>query len=579
MRATIAIALFAATMTTTALCTAAAHAEPERRETVLDRRGDLIVSEVTWAAPLPASAGPHPARCDTLSYLRLRMADGPDDPADADVIYSGQPGFIGGPRSLGPIAENTLHALARTGKHGEFWAMQRRPSCLDDRTGMVAAVEQHDYRVAMDYYFHGGTVDGRTYGGVVPVGQQAFLKDLGVRSIVEDWQYINSREIPDPAVRKQKIYLGGHSLGGPLTAYFAAWDFAGHAGYDEVAGLWVLDAPMQLDPADLGRVPALKWVVDHLTGLTYQAATDLLGSGLLPYAVNLGLVDPALTGIAQALLGLSGIETNTLFQLVSIAGIATRFEPTAESELPRNLPRAPAWDIGLSALYSRDLFQPVRPDFRDWRLTNQAMLASLIDSNTNPTPFSAGLGSYDGPVVERNMPVPLSWFTDLPMVGPQLRTIVRPQVVPADPAGRLNGWRNYDTLADEPAAPDAGGQPFATPQEKVCDMEQFAYYFGGGELAVGSPYDTVRTAMDIVYGVLGAKSGDLAALRHPDYLSRVPYVRLASGLWQLASIFGIDAEPTTYLTNLRHLDFPFSGAPSNDGSPTAADALVELTRR
>ncbi|WP_460723608.1 hypothetical protein [Nocardia heshunensis] len=553
-------------MTASALSVAQAQPErsPDRQETVLDRRGDIAISEVTWAAPLPASAGPHPARCDTLSYLRLRMADGPTDPADADVIYSGQPGYIGGPRSLGPIAENTLRALARTGKHGEFWSMQRRPSCLDDRSGMVAAVDRQDYRVALDYYFHGGTVDGHRYDGVVPVGQQAFLKDLGVKSIVEDWQYINAREIPDAAMRKRKIYLGGHSLGGPLTAYFAAWDFDGHAGYDEIAGMWVLDAPMQLDVADLARVPALKWIVDRTTGMTYQAVTDLLGSGLLPYAVNLGLV---------------GLETNTLFQLVSIAGIAARFEPKAESDVPRNLPRALGWDIGLSALYSRDLLQPVNPDFRTWRLTNEAMLASLIDSNTNPTPFSAGLGSYDGPVVERTMPVPLSLFTDLPMIGPQVKPIVRPQVVPADPAGRLNGWRNYDTLASDPAAPDASGQPFATPQEKVADIEQLAYYFGGSELAVGSPYDTVRTAVDIAYALLGTNTGDLAGLKHPEYLSQVPYVRLASGIWQLASIFGIDAEPTTYLADYRHLDFPFSGAPSNDGSPTPADALVELTHR
>ena len=34
-----------------------------------------------------------------------------------------------------------------------------------------------------------------------------------------------------------KVVLGGHSLGGSVVTAYATWDFGGHAGADQLAGL------------------------------------------------------------------------------------------------------------------------------------------------------------------------------------------------------------------------------------------------------------------------------------------------------------------------------------------------------
>ena len=38
-----------------------------------------------------------------------------------------------------------------------------------------------------------------------------------------------------------KVVLGGHSLGGAVVTAYATWDFDGHAGADDLAGLVYID--------------------------------------------------------------------------------------------------------------------------------------------------------------------------------------------------------------------------------------------------------------------------------------------------------------------------------------------------
>src|SRR4051794_1268638 len=58
-------------------------------------------------APLPKSAGAHPARCDWVSYLRFRDARGPRRPSRADAVLVIIPGFLGGAGSFDQVARNT----------------------------------------------------------------------------------------------------------------------------------------------------------------------------------------------------------------------------------------------------------------------------------------------------------------------------------------------------------------------------------------------------------------------------------------------------------------------------------------
>jgi hypothetical protein len=115
-----------------------AAAATGRVETRLPQHGpiaDVAVSQVTIDAPLPASAGPHPAACDTLSYLRYRHVRGPAGAAQAARILVAQPGGTAGAASLDQIARHTVQNAAAAGGFVEFWALDRRS--LDSRTAVA----------------------------------------------------------------------------------------------------------------------------------------------------------------------------------------------------------------------------------------------------------------------------------------------------------------------------------------------------------------------------------------------------------------------------------------------------------
>jgi hypothetical protein len=98
---------------------------------------------------LPASAGPHPAECDWLSYLRYRDEAGPAEPAAADRMLIAQPGILGGAGAFDSVARDTVARAAAQGQHIEFWALDRRSNCLEDRTGVAPG----DAETAVDYYY------------------------------------------------------------------------------------------------------------------------------------------------------------------------------------------------------------------------------------------------------------------------------------------------------------------------------------------------------------------------------------------------------------------------------------------
>jgi hypothetical protein len=72
------------------------------------------------------------------------------------------------------------------------------------------------------------------------------------------------------------VILGGHSLGGSEAALYAAWDFAGHAGYKDIAGIVGIDGGPFRRPAE--TVAAVRAQVAQLA--TKGPWLDLLGLGL-----------------------------------------------------------------------------------------------------------------------------------------------------------------------------------------------------------------------------------------------------------------------------------------------------------
>src|SRR4051794_15097033 len=137
-------------------CAAPAQAgEPRTEMPVVTNSPVTSVAEsvVRVKIPLPDSAGPHPAECDWLSYLRFRDVKGPAKSKDADRILIAQPGILEGAGAFDSVARNTIAQAAAQGRHIEFWALDRRSNCLEDHTGLDAGRIARNAHVAVDYYY------------------------------------------------------------------------------------------------------------------------------------------------------------------------------------------------------------------------------------------------------------------------------------------------------------------------------------------------------------------------------------------------------------------------------------------
>jgi hypothetical protein len=218
----------------------------------------VAASYVRLYEPLPADAGPHPGRCDWIGYLRFRNAAGPADPQQADAVFVGMPGIFGGASSLEQIARNTIRTADLQGESVEFWALDRRSNCLEDHHGARAAERAENYRKAFAYYWRGREVDGKTFDGWKSEMDAQFLSEVGLEQTLRDEYDVIRHGIPSQRVRRDRVFCGGHSLGGPLTTAFAGWDFDGDpetnddAGYKQCAGLFGLDTSLGFSDGEPG---------------------------------------------------------------------------------------------------------------------------------------------------------------------------------------------------------------------------------------------------------------------------------------------------------------------------------------
>ena len=146
------------------------------------------------------------------------------------------PGFLGGAGDFDYMARRVVE---RSQGRTAVWAVDRRSNGLEDQTGLDAAEAAQDADVAKDYYFHGASINGRTFAGFVQGSQVPFESEWGVKTTIEDLDALVTRAIaryPNAA-----IILGGHSLGGSLVPIYAAWDFGAYAGFERLSGLVLLE--------------------------------------------------------------------------------------------------------------------------------------------------------------------------------------------------------------------------------------------------------------------------------------------------------------------------------------------------
>ncbi len=145
------------------------------------------------------------------------------------------PGTFAGAGSFDLVA----HELVKRVKGLQVWSIDRRPNQLEDTSAMVRALRGTvTSRQAFDYYL-GWIGDPSVSPRYRPLddADYTFARRWGLKLAMED-----TRRVVRAARRGGRtVILGGHSLGASSALAYATWDFHGHAGYRDIAGLVLID--------------------------------------------------------------------------------------------------------------------------------------------------------------------------------------------------------------------------------------------------------------------------------------------------------------------------------------------------
>lgn len=514
----------------------------DRVETVYTAHDGVTASAVRLHIRLPASAGPHPATCDWLSYLRFRPSGGPVSASAAERVLVAQPGIFEGAGAFESVATNTVAAAARRGHRIEFWALDRRSNCLEDHTGIAAGLRSGSLDAASDYYFHGSAIAGRRFAGFPTRGPAVdWLRHQDIAQTVRDEYDVLTRELPDPRMRTQKVMCGGHSMGGFVTGYFAEWDVDGNkrttddAGYRQCAGYFALD-----------------------TAVTSKFAFGGVTLPDLPPAAA-AVVEAATHGVDSTLpvLALPAVINPETMNLLSIVGLAAHLRPGAVDEIVRRLPDNPNVNATLRVLLSKDTaqFATGTPDVRSLHATNDAILGSILDDNSQPFGFlQASVGFITGgPVAPKEFPVPnaialsptgLKSFGNAPKFSP---TGFDPHIV--------YRWRDYDQI-------DRSVWPHTTPGNEVTSIHQLAQSLSVPPLDFTEWY--FPTALPASLAMASAPS-TASHLLYPGAANRAPMITfIAAGGVQVAPPDN-PRQRVVRLPGYNHIDVLTAAARQNDG--------------
>ncbi len=544
---------------------ASAATAPERVETPIvsaSAQTDVASSLVQLHVPLPASAAPHPAACDWIQYQRFRLKDGPADATQADAVAVLQPGILEGATAFDPVARNTIREAARRGKRVEVWALDRRANCLEDKTGLEAVERTGDASIAIDYYYRGREIDGKTFAGYR--ASDRVLADIGVAQTINDWNAVITQELPDQAWREEHVICGGHSLGGILTEIYASWDFDGNkattadAGYRQCAGFMAFDTTLNAGVTErsakafagfAGQLTAgvletaSKATIKSIKAGTVPRHVDLLG--ISPETMNaLELVgtradqdpDGEATAVVQAVPPRTGIET--LFKLAGSPNLAT-------------------WVGGTGNL-------------RNYRYTNMALLGQNMDDNGGIYSLvRTSMGYFDGAPLRRNrLPLDTALIPGLGTLfgGAQL---MLPQQTKSQ---GLTTWRNYDELG---AGAGQLGKGVTSPAAEVTDAADFARILHEGPTNLTENWFPIRIVTEI--GLLGAgdRSGTLRGSVHARATTRKPRLVVIAGDGLFVRQRAVD--PQVLAPGYNHLDVLTAAERQNNGLPEpSSQAFADL---
>ena len=449
---------------------------------------NVVMEEETIYSPAPSGNGHAPAACDYIHYLRFRLATDNDTPRAVNAVVIMIPGYLGGAGCFGYLARQ-LVGLAGEEFPIEVWALDRRSNCLEDLTGMQAAETSQDPQAALDYYYNAASIDGHTFGGFYTAADTPYLSEFGLQLLMQDIHTILEEKIPVSADRKKTVFIAGHSLGAPLAAAYAAWDFDNNsstlddAGFNNCAGLIGLEGSVAVWPSSTSE----RRYAQRLAGLRAPAPGQSAGISITPEAMA----------------------------LIQILALYAGFSPDNESSIFRGISVSSATEglIKFLTTYGLHSTGPCAPSLGEFHLSNEAMLGLFADDNFQPISIGrVSLGFLvGGPVVRRRS-----------LLGGN------GLFAPADTDnGTFYTWANFDTIgtADDPAFTDTtGAVTLTTEGTEVTDIQDYARIVFEGPLNFFEWYFPGRLSVDL--GIVSASFRDSYGIRtdHLEGIEALPKI-------------------------------------------------------
>lgn len=463
-----------------------------------------------------------PEQCKDVNYLRFKTRTSSDDAAQADATLLLVPGILEGANGFEYIGRQLVY-MAKTfrGKDIEIWAMDRRANCLEDLTAMQAAEQAATVEEAEDlilgYYYFGEQVEGKTFAGFLKGRDMPFLVDFGMEQSTEDMYAVIQHRIPDPAISRQKVFVGGHSLGGAHTSMFLAWDLDGNPltlddqGANMVAGAIGFDTTIGNVSDAVGASPSNQALVDLETA-TEQAQAEVEEEGDTdPAASYRRLVSWIERGILPKNIDIPLVFSAEAIALPEAVGILAAKAPDEESRVLDRLPMSPVLKNLFRFFHTRDANNyNFGPHIEDFRYTNEAQVGLMFDDHFSILSFlQTSLGHVHGGAAVGKSPF-FNFIRSVPILGSLVNAVSGPkeQHIAADAGpsrqqfgeGPLYSWAAMDEIAspsDSAYTDETGRYEYTNNVEEMVRMEDFvrALYIGPTNLTEW--YFPVRIVLDI----------------------------------------------------------------------------------
>lgn len=381
-----------------------------------------------------------PEEYNQVRVVRYRLASETPKPARAIAVL--MPGFLGGASSFDGLARALV---ARSDADGaiEAWAIDRRSNLLEDHHGNDVAEAAKDPSLVSKYYSDGVEVEGKTFAGYLAQSEVSYMSEWGMATTIGDLRAV-IEEISQTD-RKAHVVLLGHSLGATIVETYAAWDFDGTAGYDELAGLVLVDGVSGNEGGDIA------------------STRDDYEKGGTPAPGGFGN-SPGVNGVRKTqryfALPLLGLDVYTTASRVAMRSVWSPNEITSDDQRDGLLEQL----LGLSAGSVP-------------KMTNRAAMGLAFDNETNGLSFAAvSLGQASGGA--------MTDYTSL--FGGALKH-------PSDPSATYS-WVDYDK---------------SSPIEHASIDELARTWFDGPELDFAEWYFPYRLTVDASIGSsLVLKPGD-----------------------------------------------------------------------